>query len=84
MAHLFFCSRTLAFVPNMSEKCKSTSPSAIQIKNLWKKIGIEEKLRCISHLEKGEQIADICHNVRHAHNSICTVRDNADRMQKKC
>jgi len=27
-----------------------------------------------------------CHNVRHAHSSICTVHDNADRMQEnaKC
>jgi len=40
----------------------------------------------ISWLEKGEQIADICHNVRHAHSSTCTVCDNADRMQEnaKC
>jgi len=45
LAHLFFCSTALAFVPNMSEKCKSTSPSAIQIKNMWKTVGIEEKLR---------------------------------------
>jgi len=45
MAHLFFCSTALAFVPNVSEKCKSTSPSAIQIKNLWKTVGIEGKLR---------------------------------------
>jgi hypothetical protein len=34
----------LAFITNMSEKHKSTSPSAIQAKNQCKTIGIEENL----------------------------------------
>jgi hypothetical protein len=38
----------------MSEKRKSASPSAIQVKNRQKTIGIEEKLHVISRLEKGE------------------------------
>jgi hypothetical protein len=44
----------LAFVTKMSEKHKSTSPSAIQMKTLWKKCGIEEKLDVISYLIKAE------------------------------
>ena len=44
----------LAFLANMNEKCKSTSPRAIQVKIQWKTIGIEEKF------EKGEQIIGIC------------------------
>jgi len=31
-------------------------------------------------LEKGEQIVNICHSVRFAHSSVCTVYDNADRI----
>jgi hypothetical protein len=38
----------------MSEKSKSTSPSAIQVKNWQKTIGSEEELDVISRLEKGE------------------------------
>jgi hypothetical protein len=47
-------STALAFLINISEKHKSTSPSAIQVKNLRKTIGIEEQLDIISRLEKGE------------------------------
>jgi hypothetical protein len=65
----------------MSEKCKPASPSAIQVKNWWKTIGIEEKLHVISQFEKGERIVDICRNVRLAHNSVHTIRDNADRIK---
>ena len=36
----------------MSEKCKSASLSAIQMKNRLKKIGIKEKLYVVSWLEK--------------------------------
>ena len=60
----------------MSEKCKSTSPSAIQVKNWPKTISIEEKLDIISWLEKGEQIVDICQNAI----SIHTVCDNDYRI----
>ena len=38
----------LAFITNVSEKHKSTSPSAIQVKNQWKTIGIEKKLDVVS------------------------------------
>ena len=63
MAHLVLPSTALAFLTNMSEKCKSTSPSTIQVKNQRKTISIEEILDVISQLEKGKQIVDICHNV---------------------
>ena len=48
----------------MSEKCKSTQPSAVQVKDQWKKISIEEKLDIISQLEKGEWTFDIGRNVK--------------------
>jgi hypothetical protein len=46
----------------MSEKHKSTSISAIQVKNQGKTINTEEKLDIVSRLEKGEQIADMHHS----------------------
>ena len=61
----------------MSDKCKSTSPSAIQVKNL--QITTEEKLDIISWLKKGERIVDICSNVRFTLSSVCKICDNADR-----
>jgi hypothetical protein len=66
----------------MSEKRKSASPSGIQIKNWWKIIGIEEKLHVINWREKGERIVDICCNVRLAHSSLHTIRNNAARIQQ--
>jgi len=30
-------------------------------------------------LKKGDQISDMCHNVRFTHSSVCTIRYNADR-----
>jgi len=42
------CSTALAFVTKMSEKCKSTSHSATQVKNRHKTVGIKEKLDAIS------------------------------------
>ena len=59
------------------EKCKSTSPNAIQVKNRQKTIIFYEKLYVLSQPEKGERIIDICHKVRLAHSSICTIYDNA-------
>jgi hypothetical protein len=44
----------------MSEKWKSTSPSAIQVKNWWKTISIEEKLDVISRFDEGGGIVDRC------------------------
>ena len=69
----------------MSEKRKSTSPTAIQVKNQRKTVGHEEKLDVISRLEKGERIVDIlvCRNVRLAHSSVHTIRDNADRIKER-
>jgi len=66
----------------MSEKCKPTSPSAMQVKNWQKTINIDKKLGVISKLAEGEQIFYICYNVRCAHISICTIHDNADRITK--
>ena len=80
MAHVVPPSAVLAFVAKMSEKCKSSSPSAIQVKNWWKTVSIEEKLGEISWLEKGEQIVDSCHNITCPHISVCTIADNADRI----
>jgi len=66
----------------MSEECKSTLHSAMQVKNWWKAIGIEEQSYVISWLQEGEGIVDIYHNVRLAHSSVCMIRDNADRIKE--
>ena len=44
MAHVISSLTALAFLTNMSEKDKSASLSAIQVKNRWNIINIEEKL----------------------------------------
>jgi hypothetical protein len=64
----------------MSEKCTSILPTAIQVKNQWETINIEEKLD-ISQSERDEQIVDICCNVRLAYRSVRTILDNADRIK---
>jgi aspartate carbamoyltransferase catalytic subunit len=51
----------------------------MQMKNQQITINME-KLKVISQLGKGEQIFDICRNVRCAHISVCTIRDNANRI----
>ena len=63
----------------MSEKCKSTSPSAMQLKNQCKTSNIEEKIDVISQLEKGEQTFGICHYVRYGHISVHVIHGNANR-----
>ena len=68
----------MAFGTKMSQKRKSTSPSAIQVKNRWKTN--KEKLDEISQPEKGEQTVGICYNVKFAPICICIVHDNADRI----
>jgi hypothetical protein len=83
VAHLVSSLTALSFLTNVSEKCKSASPLVIQVTNWQKTIGIEEKLYVISQLEKGEQIVDICCNVRLTHSSIHIIRDNADGI-KEC
>jgi hypothetical protein len=66
----------------MSEKHKSASPSAIQVKNQRKTIGTEEKLHVINHREKGERIVDICCNVRLTLSSVHTFHDNGGRIKE--
>jgi hypothetical protein len=66
----------------MSEKRESASPSAIQVKNQRKTIGIEEKLRVIMRREKGERVVGICRNVRLADGTIHAIRDNVDRIKE--
>jgi hypothetical protein len=66
----------------MSEKRKSASPSAIQVKNRRKTIGIEEKLYVIIRREKGERIVYICRNIRLAHSSVYAIRDDADWIKE--
>ena len=61
----------------MSEKLKSTSPSAIEVKNWRKTISIEEGLDIISWLEKGEWIVDIWRNA-----SVHTFHDNTDIIKE--
>ena len=80
MANVIPPSTALAVVTKMSEKCKSTIPSAIQVKNHPETISTEEKLDIIRQLAKGEWIVDICHDVGFAHGSIRTIRDNTDKI----
>jgi len=47
-----------------------------------KYVNIEEILGISSRLEKAEQTADICHNVRFTPNSVRTVRVSADRIKE--
>jgi hypothetical protein len=65
----------------MNEKRKPASPSAIQVKNRRKTIGIEEKLSVVTWREKGERIVDICRNVTLAHCFAHKIRDNVDRIK---
>jgi hypothetical protein len=81
MAHLVSFN-SICFFTNVNEKCKSISHGGIQVKNRRKTISIEEKLEVISRLEKGEQIADICCNVRIAYSSIHIVCDDADKIKE--
>jgi hypothetical protein len=76
-AHAVSSSKALAFLFNMSE-----SPTAIKVKNQRKTFSAEEKLDVISWPEQGERIVDVCHNVRLAYHSICTIRDNADWIKE--
>ena len=77
MAYLATSSTALAFLTNMSEKCKSTSLNAIQVNNRQKTISIEYKLDLISWIKEGGQIFDIDHNVKLAHTCMCTIHSNS-------
>jgi len=50
------------------------------MKNQQKTISTEEKLDIISQLKQGDQIINICHNVRFAHSSACTICDSVNRI----
>jgi hypothetical protein len=65
----------------MSEKRKSTAPSAIQVRNWWKAIGTEGELDAIKQIKKGWMKCYIYCNVRLAYSSILTVCDNAGRKR---
>jgi hypothetical protein len=54
----------MAFATNVSEKRKSTFPSAIQVKTRRKAINIEENLGVIGQLEKHERIDKFIHVVK--------------------
>ena len=75
-AHVAAPSMSLALVSKMYDIHKSTSPGEIQLKSLRKPINIEEKLNVINQHEKSEQVVDVCRNVRLAHSSLSTIRDN--------
>ena len=59
MAHLVSSSTALVVLTKMSEKHKSTSPSAIQVKNWQETISTEEKLGEINLLKKSHLTVDI-------------------------
>ena len=48
----------------MSEKRKSTSPSAIQVKNRERKSVLAEKLDVLNQLKKGDRTINILCNIR--------------------
>jgi len=53
-ASFSFLSTALAFLTSMSEKCKSTSPGAIQVKQSAKDRGYLKEIRHNTPIEKGE------------------------------
>jgi hypothetical protein len=53
------------------------------VKNWWKTFSTKEKSDAINQLEKGEQIVDICCNVRLADSSVGKIHDNADRIKER-
>jgi len=72
MAHVVSSATTLALLTSMNEKCKSTMPGTIQVKD-----SADEKLAVAGWLVKSEQIVDIRHSVRLAHSSTCMICDSA-------
>jgi hypothetical protein len=73
----------LVFLTDAREKCKSTSPNTIQVKNRRQNISFEEKLDVLIQLGKGEKIIEKCLRVRLSSNSTHTICDNADRIKKE-
>jgi len=66
----------------MSEKHKSISPHVIQVKIQQKTSSTDEKLDIMRQFEKGEQIADISHNVTFTHSSVCKFMIMLIELQK--
>jgi len=62
---------------------KATPSSEFQVQNRQKTISTEEQLDVISLLEKGARIGDICCNIRFSRSSVCTIRDNTDRITER-
>ena len=82
-AHLVSSSTTMDILNNTSEKHKSTSPVAFQVKNCFNTVGTGEKLDAISWLKEGWMKCYIYCNVTLAHSSILTVCDNAGRIKQR-
>jgi hypothetical protein len=76
-------STPLVFLTGMSEKCQSTSPNAIQVKNQPKIIGIEEKLYVINQLKKVNKLLTFAIMLRLTHGIVHTSHDNADRFKER-
>jgi len=66
----------------MDEKCRSTLPSVMQMKNQQKTISTKGKLDIICRLKNGERIVDMGCNVRLAHGFARTIHDNADGIKE--
>jgi hypothetical protein len=75
-------SQPAVYANGLSEKCKATSLSALQVKNHQKMVIIEEDLDVISQLEEGEHIVGIRCYVRLTQSSVHTFRGNVDRTKK--
>jgi hypothetical protein len=67
----------------MSEKCQSTSPSAIQVKNQQKIISIEEKLYVINQMKKVNELLTFAIMLKPADGIVHTSHDNADRFKER-
>jgi hypothetical protein len=81
VAHVVSSSTAMVFFFFLIENCKSKLFGTIQMKNWQQTFGTIEKLDTIHQLEKCELTVDICQNVRLAHDSAHTVRDNANRIK---
>jgi len=68
-------STPLTCVTKMSEKCKSTSPRAIQMNNWQKTSSTNKKLDVKSQLENGSELLTY-HIVIFTHISIHIIHDN--------
>ena len=79
MADVVPPSTALTSVTKLSEKCISTSPSAIQTKNRRKMISTDNKLDVIRRPEKVNKLLTCC-NAKLTHSSIKTICDKADRI----